>query len=424
MLTYVGSNMLTKASGIWLYLADLQRRGVIQRDPLDSDNWELLSNADGRWKFSASGSIAHGDGSAQVEVIAVLTGRTSPEQLNRFAGANANAWQAYLTQKVVMPDGTVLVLLDTSDYSRAPISGLYRSLQWASGKLGCINFNGLLPGDCGQVSVNQIRNILDMLTKQELASDRLIFVGHHPWMSFGKKQRDMLLSSFPELQQRPYISAHIHNPASIVQGGKTQHPWELNVGSTTDYPMEHARLKLDDAGDVALQAYRFAPFNPDAVEHCALPLRFPDAYPVSDNDYHWMMRDIYASLMGILKDHPSWLDGVPLDELKCSAGPATCAQAWQEKLRKPLDRYLARNPIGTAFPRLHKSIRYRSAAQPPYELLRQLVKFDRERLGGVTQIRDIQRTCAIWGAVEEFRRNGFFASDPASRGLESQANGN
>lgn len=85
---------------------------------------------------------------------------------------------------------------------------------------------------------------------------RLVFGGHFPLHKLDKDSRRALLEIFNAGKQPwSYLSGHTHEPQSWriavdgvpYSGDKSSQRYDLNVGSTTDWPMEAHRVMLDDS---------------------------------------------------------------------------------------------------------------------------------------------------------------------------------
>ena len=74
----------------------------------------------------------------------------------------------------------------------------------------------------------------------------LVFAGHFPLDEI--EEREAFVKAMSTQESRwTYVSAHSHDAMSVRRHGIAS---EINVGSTTDWPMEYNRLSLDTDGGV------------------------------------------------------------------------------------------------------------------------------------------------------------------------------
>jgi hypothetical protein len=157
----------------------------------------------------------------------------------------SRAWQAALVQDVTLADGVHVLLMDTSDYALTPPSNYHQvfALLDAHSASSCGKLSGqmLIPGECGEIGPRQVVEALEDLMSTWPPNTRFFVMGHHPWKDFsGSSQRALhFLRETPDFLA--YVSAHTHDPTSPKQFDSPD-PWELNIGSTTDWPMEYVSL--------------------------------------------------------------------------------------------------------------------------------------------------------------------------------------
>ena len=393
--THVDEGVLTKAHAIWLYLDDLRKRGVIASDPLVLGNWSE-GNDEGQRMFITTGTVSHGQDEARLDIVASVSGQSN----GRHAGNYERSWDSYLLQRLTLPDGRVFVLMDTSDYWRSPTSGFFRWRQWLGGWTGtCDRLLGYLPGTCGDMSEQQLDQAAKWASEAGKQGAPIIFAGHHPWAAIGSRVRKQALQKMPVLGHSTYLSAHVHDPANETEGREGKRPRELNIGSTTDYPMEYARLQLKPDTEPDVTPYRLAPRDVSNAPVCDLPLSYNGAYPENGSiQYYKMVFATYAALLAKVGENPDWVARLDLSDFACADDAGECLV----QIRTELEEARA------SFSGSTLSCELRS-------LLSSLGRLDRTQLSEIPEIRKIERDCAIWGSVEEFKKNGYFGENDERR---------
>jgi hypothetical protein len=135
--------------------------------------------------------------------------------------------RSYLVQAVDLGPAHRLVLFDSSTCNDA--RGGVAFLSTNAGTHACV----------GQAQLEDIKRIASETTRQ------LVFAAHYPFEKFNEQDRVGLLEAMASGGRRwTYISAHTHAPRPLEWhvGGV-----ELNIGSTTDWPMEGTYLEFDES---------------------------------------------------------------------------------------------------------------------------------------------------------------------------------
>jgi hypothetical protein len=258
--THVAQGVLTKSHAIWMYLDDLWRRKLITVDPLDCNEWipagwapavpqqsfdcsTWTPIAGSRRIFRATGSYRHGTGTRAISLVASIDSATvaSPQR--------TQPWNSYLVQDIELPDRNHAVLVDTSDYLNQPPSfDVAAALTFLTNKTtpDCRKQHRdySLPGRCGEVGDSQVVEIASLLLRSRGATPmpRYFLMGHHPWHALRQdsvRWLDRLRAEQPGFIT--YVSGHTH-ASTGTYGTDSRYHWEINVASTTDWPMQYARL--------------------------------------------------------------------------------------------------------------------------------------------------------------------------------------
>ena len=167
-----------------------------------------------------------------------IRGRWYPPK-NPQDGSNDFTWtyNSYIVQAIDIGETHRLILIDTS---------VCENTGWILG------FKEKNAGTNGCISSDELKDI------RELAKDssrRLVIGGHFPLHKLIPEDRDSLLSIFNTDHRRwSYLSGHTHSPESwrigatngvSYSGVDSLVRYDLNVGSTTDWPMEAHRIAFD-----------------------------------------------------------------------------------------------------------------------------------------------------------------------------------
>ena len=126
--------------------------------------------------------------------------------------------RSYIVQRVDV-DGARIVVIDTSVCEKA----------W-----GGFKFKWTNAGEHACIGDNQFARI-ETFIEDTPEHMRLVIAGHFPLADLTSRDRKRLIELASGHENWVYMSAHSHNAVSETRwkGG-----WEINVGSTTDWPME------------------------------------------------------------------------------------------------------------------------------------------------------------------------------------------
>lgn len=125
--------------------------------------------------------------------------------------------KSFIVQSVDFDDSRVIII-DTSVCESAVGGGKFQSTN--AGSNAC-------------VGIEQFEIIKEYV--EELKGKRLVIAGHFPLVDLKREERNLLMEIASTHEGWVYLSAHTHDALSERKwpGG-----WEINVGSTTDWPME------------------------------------------------------------------------------------------------------------------------------------------------------------------------------------------
>jgi len=144
-------------------------------------------------------------------------------------------WRSYIIQAVDLTrpgmDGlrTTAVLLDSCQYNRRP---LLIPNAWASYPVG------LNCGFTGEMLPDQLRTVRAW-ADDPLPGETFVFMCHHPFESLAPRTRSSLGWLWRERSVSMLVTAHTHAGYYAHHDlGGAQDELELNLGSTTDWPME------------------------------------------------------------------------------------------------------------------------------------------------------------------------------------------
>jgi hypothetical protein len=149
-----------------------------------------------------------------------------------------SSWESFIVQ-VVRKDDVAIVLLDTSVGDKVGRAGL-----------GALNSVGSI-GHLGPEQLLLLNRLLISLRDV----DRIILAGHHPFGDIVHEERKALASLMRHFGIKSYFSAHTHAPSARFPPRDAARMFkrfagvrEVNIGSTTDWPMEAviARLASED----------------------------------------------------------------------------------------------------------------------------------------------------------------------------------
>lgn len=357
-LTHVEQRTLTKTHAVWMYLGDLATRvgAAPERSPWIGDNWKLLGEHRRQYTLDAALDL---DGAPVAVSVRAQIAELTPKEKGH---EQSRAWQAMVVQDVTLPDKVHVLLIDTTDYAWTPPTSPWqlRAIYEQRFRDTCRSSNAKLslPGKCGEVGPDQVALIRELM-KTWAPGTRFLVMGHHPWASLRATSAEALAFLLTEPGFMTYVSAHTHQPASTRDYDAVR-PWEINVGSMTDWPMEYARLQYwptdDSAPGTALrleidhaETAALCPYESNAQAHAEV--RYDDA-----EAYTSRALDVYDATLATLS-HAEWRAQIAAVR------------------RRPLDDQRA--------------------------LLARLIAFDREVLQDSTQLRAIEAACAIWASAVE-----------------------
>lgn len=210
----------------WLarYLGTLEPHGLQLRS-------EGMADYAGR-RFSAAGRAG--------TRLAALNYRAAgiwyaPEPATTTRGADyARAWNSFLVQAVDVGPRHTVILIDTS------------VCQNARGGLAYLWSNAGTHSCMGHAQFETIARLLDQVPEDR----RVIFAGHFPLKDLRGRERKRLV----RLMERAnpdgwtYVSGHTHAAFSDTRYASGI---DLNIGSTTDWPMESHALRFDASARLA-----------------------------------------------------------------------------------------------------------------------------------------------------------------------------
>jgi hypothetical protein len=149
--------------------------------------------------------------------IARICPRTQVSGATTWVGPYAS----YIVQRLDV-GGARIILLDTSDYMNPSLR------------------NVALSGELSQAQIDQAELLFE---REKVARGKVIVAGHHPLSQLPQNQQQWIAE-----RSGRYISAHVHNSASLINHQiKGRRTVELNVGSTLDYPPQAVIANLEAA---------------------------------------------------------------------------------------------------------------------------------------------------------------------------------
>jgi hypothetical protein len=398
--THAHQRSLSKSLAILMYLESLYERRLIKKDPLDPNSWDVGKRDYPKNRYMPVRVFK--DGSAQ--------GGTLPAGIGYFevrasitpaADNDDREWQGYVVQDIGIAgplDDVHVLLVDTSDPSYTPLSKFRHALLSKIWKqyLSCQSDESLekvaFLGECGDISDAQASDLTDMMKKWGNGASTSYFVmGHHPAAT-------MRIASAARLQELTrgngfmgYVSAHTHyTPSSAPMAGTQQ--WEINVSSTTDWPMQFMALHYWKARPSSPSRLATELFDPKkSLELLGRPAEciFYDREAELDygepEKYIGRALEVYTRLLDWILRTPTVLSQVE------ALGPHP---AFPCKGRNCIDDYRSR------LAQL-KAVQDRQAWRTT---LSELAQYDRFVLQQVDAIRSVEVACAMWASREESRR--------------------
>jgi 3',5'-cyclic AMP phosphodiesterase CpdA len=407
--THAAQGVLTKSHVIWMYLAHLHGRspfrgstgGIV--DPLKPASWTCTPSADDCKYRVFEGTSTYDDGRAPraVAVSAHVSGSTVD------ATSGVHPWNAWIVQDIELDENVHALLLDTSDYMNLPPGATLLGIAAYAEQAGYALMGTLLgfvqvdfharcrwyrsdqslPGVCGEISAAQVRRATELIdgARRKNAKLRYFALGHHPWVDMRK---DTTIRVKAMLEGSPgfvtYISGHTHYPnATVAPKGVPFR--EINVASTTDWPMQFAHVDYWDrpAPDQhQLKVVNLSAVGATRAERCwyrqagaaALGPRNQELNYKTPALYLQRAVHSYVRLMGIANAERMRICGA---DAKCNT---------------ELDRLRA----------------IRSGPRPNDELRRDLVDlvaFDRDFLRRSDKVRAVEMDCAAWASEIEYQKD-------------------
>lgn len=150
-----------------------------------------------------------------------------PNIMNKYEGALYATYNSYVTQAFDISDTHRVILIDTSVCYNAR-GGIYYIFTNA-GTNSCIG--------------NQQMKSIEALIESAPDNKSLIFAGHFPLNALKVAERTELIKLFSARDKWTYISAHTHSPLRDFDWGSGN---EINIGSTTDWPLEINSLYFEN----------------------------------------------------------------------------------------------------------------------------------------------------------------------------------
>lgn len=153
-------------------------------------------------------------------------------------------YESYIVQSYDLDESTWLLIIDTSvcKYARAKNPFMY--YRENAGTHACI----------GELQFADIKYMID---KHEKSGKNLIVAGHSNLGSLNYNEEKAVIKILNEYIEKDdkkswtYLSAHTHNPINFKKWDKGK---EINVGSTTDWPMESHKFHINvKNGEIALR---------------------------------------------------------------------------------------------------------------------------------------------------------------------------
>ena len=139
------------------------------------------------------------------------------------------AGKSFVVQRAVLPNNITIVILDTS-VAGNEIGNARRPWQYA--------------GKRGRIGEEQLAVVKAMLAGSTRPT---ILAGHMPLEYLEQHERNELLAIMKQHGVTTYVSAHTHQSPSIRNDESVQ---EINVGSTTDWPMSLSAIAVSPGGDM------------------------------------------------------------------------------------------------------------------------------------------------------------------------------
>lgn len=390
----IDQGTLTKTHAVWLYLDDLRERRILTKDALDAAQWESTTDRPRAGKtrnirvFRDTGFYVSQGHRYSVRVVAAIPLLTP--------GDEPSAWKAYVLQDVELPGNTHALLIDTTDYLNMPPSGLRGAsalLQKVTGCRHSLSANST-PGICGEVNDHQINEAMSLVRKWD-KEQRFFVLGHHSWEFFRANSITRLKCLTHDDRFVTYISGHTHKPSATV-GYENSDQWELNVGSTTDWPMEYARIQYWRP-EQSQERWTDLRVDVRALASTVVSLPSDAACPAKDLEAELDYDSIEKYANRALHVYTKILEATPLSEQIVLE-----AAAKQQHMVCSTRNECFANHIASANAAL--GLGQDDLGQKLDELAL-LIKFDRSVLRKSNWVRRAELSCAVAASWREFRKN-------------------
>lgn len=213
-----GSVPINKGQWIARYLESLEAGVELESEPAEDGAYTFRGQA-------SEGALARDGYQVRGRWYPPKPGQTLSEATNRV-------YESYLVQALDLGATHRLILIDTTQCGYAPLS-----LKGNAGVRACV-----APGQ-----IADIKALAD-------TGRRLVFAGHFPLKDLEADMLEAVRNAFNAgNRQWTYLSAHthaLHSVGSHVDGvglgpSGNDYRFDVNVGSTTDWPMEAHRVVLD-----------------------------------------------------------------------------------------------------------------------------------------------------------------------------------
>jgi hypothetical protein len=383
--TYTELGILTKSHAVIMYLKALHSREAIGKDPLaiGSWRWENCTTTNStscqpswvyRWPPLADTATRP---TANLKVTARIDG-------SMYASAEGvQAWRAFLVQDVALEGGSRALLADTSDFVNDPPArrGLGDFIAWSAAKLvRCprVPTARSIPGVCGEVNDMQTAELLLFLT--ESPTSRFFVLGHHPFRDLRSDTAKRLAGLFNSQGFITYISGHTHDPIGTMSTGANAQ-WELNIASTTDWPMQYARVDYtwnpNEHHKAALTVSIKAIEPAESTEAC--PLSREEGGAAEEMDYKKPDRYVDRALHVLAH-------AVRLARLKGWSGNLGSCDILVSDQQHSTSKTTAKLPFRRA-------------------CISTLMDIDRDQLRHISAVHRMEVACAVWASKLENKKN-------------------
>lgn len=151
------------------------------------------------------------------------------EPCTHTVDSTVNTYRSFVVQSVDINNSVRAILIDSSHID-----------EWLSPK-SVLTVAGSA-GSRGNITAEQMAEIQTHAEVARQRRQRVAIFAHNPLVDLPPKQQEALLL----LQPIAYVSGHTHFESSVIVHGRTNSKLlELNVGSTTDWPMEAMIVSLN-----------------------------------------------------------------------------------------------------------------------------------------------------------------------------------